>query len=1114
MDESTQLQQAQLAAVLGGDPSQFETLISSLMSSSNETRSQAELIFNLAKQHDPNSLCLKLAHLLQFSPHLDARAMSAVLLRKLLTRDDSYLWPRLSPQTQSSLKSILLACLQQESVKSNTKKLCDTVSELASGILPDNGWPELLPFMFQCVTSDSVKLQESAFLIFAQLSQYIGESLIPFIKELHGVFLQCLGSSTNFDVKIAALNAVINFIQCLDNSSDRDRFQDLLPSMIRTLTEALNNGNEATAQEALELLIELAGTEPRFLRRQLVDVVGSMLQIAEAESLEEGTRHLAIEFVITLAEARERAPGMMRKLPQFISRLFGILMRMLLDIEDDPAWHSAENEDEDAGETSNYSVGQECLDRLAISLGGNTIVPVASEQLPAYLAAPEWQKHHAALIALAQIAEGCSKVMLKNLEQVVTMVLNSFYDPHPRVRWAAINAIGQLSTDLGPDLQNQYHQRVLPALAAAMDDFQNPRVQAHAASAVLNFSENCTPEILTPYLDGVVSKLLVLLQNGKQMVQEGALTALASVADSSQEHFQKYYDAVMPYLKTILVNANDKANRMLRAKSMECISLVGMAVGKEKFRDDAKQVMDVLLSLQVSQMESDDPTTSYMLQAWARLCKCLGQDFLPYMSVVMPPLLQSAQLKPDVTITSADSDNDIDDSDDESMETITLGDKRIGIKTSVLEEKATACNMLCCYADELKEGFFPWIDQVAPTLVPLLKFYFHEEVRKAAVSAMPELLRSAKLAVEKGLSQGRNESYVKQLSDYIIPALVEALHKEPDTEICASMLDALNECLQISGVLVDEGQVRSVVDEVKLVITASSSRKRERAERAKAEDFDAEEGELIKEENEQEEEVFDQVGEILGTLIKTFKASFLPFFDELSSYLTPMWGKDKTAEERRIAICIFDDVAEQCREAALKYYDTYLPFLLEACNDDNPDVRQAAVYGLGVCAEVGGSVFKHLVGEALSRLNVVIRHPNAKQPDNVMAYDNAVSALGKICQFHRDSIDSAQVVPAWLNCLPITGDLIEAKAVHEQLCSMVERSDRELLGPNNQYLPKIVSVFAEVVCGKDLATEQTVSRMVNLLRQLQQTLPPATWASTLSVLHPQQQMALQSILSS
>uniref|UniRef100_F6I3E2 Importin-5 n=1 Tax=Vitis vinifera TaxID=29760 RepID=F6I3E2_VITVI len=148
---------------------------------------------------------------------------------------------------------------------------------------------------------------------------------------------------------------------------------------------------------------------------------------------------------------------------------------MLLDIEDDPGLHSADSEDEDANESSNYSAGQECLDRLVISLGGNMIVPVASELLPAYLDVPEWQKHHATLIALAQIAKVCSKVMIKNLEQMVTMVLNTFPSPHPCVRWAAINAIGQLSTDMGPDLQVQYHQRVLPALAASMDDFQNPQ---------------------------------------------------------------------------------------------------------------------------------------------------------------------------------------------------------------------------------------------------------------------------------------------------------------------------------------------------------------------------------------------------------------------------------------------------------------------------------------------------------------------------------------------------------------------------------------------------------------------------------------------------------------
>lgn len=447
-----------------------------------------------------------------------------------------------------------------------------------------------------------------------------------------------------------------------------------------------------------------------------------------------------------------------------------------------------------------------------------------------------------------------------------------------------------------------------------------------------------------------------------------------------------------------------------------------------------------------------------------------------------------------------------------SVEIITIDDKIFGVKTAVLEEKATACNMLCCYADELKEGFYPWIEQVLSTLVPLLKFYIHEEIRKAAASAMPALLRSAQLAVEKRQAQGQDETYIKQLSDYIIPSLVEALNKEPHTEVCSSLLDALNECMEISGILLDQRQVKSIVEEFKQVITDSRSRKREHTERIQAEDFDAEEGELLQIEIDKEQEVFVIVGECIGTLMKTFKDSFLPFFDDLLSYITPMLGKDK---EKRIAICIFDDVAEQCGEAATKYYDTFFPFLLEACNDADAGVRQAAVYGIGICAEFGGFKVKPMIGEALSRLNTVTSQPNAHDTSNILATDNAVSAIGKICQFHRDSIDASQVIPAWLNFLPIKGDLIEAKVVHEQLCSMVERSDTELLGPSNQFLPKIVAIFTEVLCaGKDLVTAQTAGRMVKLLRQLQQTLPPSALASTWSALQPQQQLALQSILSS
>jgi len=49
-------------------------------------------------------------------------------------------------------------------------------------------------------------------------------------------------------------------------------------------------------------------------------------------------------------------------------------------------------------------------------------------------------------------------------------------------------------------------------------------------------------------------------------------------------------------------------------------------------------------------MEADDPQISYMLSSWARIAAVLGEDFIPYLPVVMPPLLRSATIKPDLAI--------------------------------------------------------------------------------------------------------------------------------------------------------------------------------------------------------------------------------------------------------------------------------------------------------------------------------------------------------------------------------------------------------------------------------------------------------------------------------
>ena len=60
------------------------------------------------------------------------------------------------------------------------------------------------------------------------------------------------------------------------------------------------------------------------------------MQIAGAESLDNATRQLAAECLLSLCEAREKAPGMMRKLPQFLDSFFQVLLGFLHDIEVPP----------------------------------------------------------------------------------------------------------------------------------------------------------------------------------------------------------------------------------------------------------------------------------------------------------------------------------------------------------------------------------------------------------------------------------------------------------------------------------------------------------------------------------------------------------------------------------------------------------------------------------------------------------------------------------------------------------------------------------------------------------------------------------------------------------
>lgn len=128
------------------------------------------------------------------------------------------------------------------------------------------------------------------------------------------------------------------------------------------------------------------------------------------------------------------------------------------------------------------------------------------------------------------------------------------------------------------------------------------------------------------------------------------ITSIASVADAAQDHFITFYSRLISPLKYILENSNVDNYKLLRGKTIECISLIGLAVGKETFQNDANEIMTILLAGGLNFEGSDDPQVSYMISAWARICKIMGEDFAQYLPAVMPPVIQAADFKPDVTV--------------------------------------------------------------------------------------------------------------------------------------------------------------------------------------------------------------------------------------------------------------------------------------------------------------------------------------------------------------------------------------------------------------------------------------------------------------------------------
>ena len=1027
--------------------------------------------------------------------------LSAIILRQTLPQGDTVLFLKLSEELQARIKIELLGAITSEPERYVRSQISDTVASLASVLLYKNRWPELFPALYSmCEPSQTREpLKVCALGILGKLSD-AADNLLPQVALLHAVFVSTLAPSNSLVVREAACVACCKIIPILEKKEHTAEFRKFISLFLGALGDALTAEDEDAAKHILAGLTEVATEEGKFFEKDLDKIIPAMYAIGadtQNRGLDEGVRQYACEVLIGMAES---LPPMIRKSPTFIKHTILVCMSLMLCVEEDPMWGQKQDSTDFYDNSSalltqhthslrslhtspssapvfalqhltvsfflclcdvvrvfssNFDCGEMNLDRLALCVKGTKLWPVLKPILDQFVSDQgNWRMRHAGLFALAQT---CAVIAFESLpvREICAMCVR---DPHPRVRYAAVQCLGQFPVDFEVVTQSKWHKQMYPALMEPLKDFAHPRLQMHAASALLNMVDGSEPKILKHYMAQMMSLLVALLKQSKQMVQEQVMPVMAALAGQASAQFLPYYDEVVPLLKHIILHAHTRETRKLRAKAMESVSFIGMYCGKDKFHADAKEIMQMFLTImqqaavtssaakarkgqqaaagaaaptpqqqQADMLDSneDDYSEQHMLQAWTRICTCLGEEFVPVLPYVMPQVFELITRKSESEISAQsqrhriaqdgeggdadaedgsggfrdEEDEDANVAKDGTVKSISAtgeaaagsSELSIGEKPSVLlytshahtaamEDKAMALSMLCSFCHDLKDGFLPFVKQSAEIMIPLLE-HPHEEVQAHAIQGMPHLFRSAVEAHKKGTA---SLPFCKVLLEAIVDQLCAVFPTEGDAQTLQTMVVSLHECLDEAGPLVREvvdGPNLHKVGEALLRLLHESHRRmalREELLKKEDEDGDLDEERIVEIEsrNAGEDGLNSVVASCVESLIKSHQEAFLPVFDALFPEIQRMLSVNSLPSTRKIAIFIVDDVIEHLgSKGAAKYFPNVLEAMcIYACDiNEEHGLRQAAAFGVGLAAKHGGAAFAPFKAEIVARFVAAIK---------------------------------------------------------------------------------------------------------------------------------------------
>lgn len=416
------------------------------------------------------------------------------------------------------------------------------------------------------------------------------------------------------------------------------------------------------------------------------------------------------------------------------------------------------------------------------------------------------------------------------------------------------------------------------------------------------------------------------------------------------------------------------------------------------------------------------------------MARVLGQDFVPYLPGVVPPLTELAAAKADIQLLD-DDEQAAQIEQEDGWELVPLKGKVIGIKTSSLDDKHMAIELIVIYAQVLEAAFEPYVmDIMTRIALPGLAFFFHDPVRVASSKCVPQLLNSYKKA------HGPQSPQLAKLWEITIEKVLEVLSTEPSIDTLAEMYQCFYESIEILGKnSMTDAHMATFIESAKSVLEDYQTRVKARLDEA----VDKEEGEEDTEDDllaiEDDQTLLSDMNKAFHTIFKNMGTAFLPYWEKLLNFYA-QFSANNDPTQRQWAICIYDDVLEFCGPESWRYNQAIIQPLIDGMNDDVAANRQAACYGVGVSAQKGGEPWSDFVAASIPTLFRVTQRLNAREDDHVFATENACASIAKILHYNSAKVDRwSEVLRAWIDTLPIINDEEAAPYAYSFLASLIDK---------------------------------------------------------------------------